>query len=80
MIPRARFLTEDAVTHQYRCAIGDSIMITKTLFAITTALVVATSIMSTANAQQRPVQPFTQAEQIWFDLATGRDDGMPHQR
>ena len=51
-------------------------MFTKTLLAITAALVVATSIVSTANAQ-RNVQPFTQAEQNWFDTATGRDDGMP---
>jgi len=55
-------------------------MFTKTFFALATALVVASSIVSTANAQQRPLQPFTQAEQNWFDQATGRDDGMPHNR
>ena len=53
-------------------------MFTKTLLAITAALVVATSMVSTANAQRG--QPFAQAEQNWFDNATGRDDGMPSHR
>ena len=53
-------------------------MFTKTLFAITAALVVATSVVSTANAQRG--HPLTQAEQNWFDTATGRDHGMPSHR
>ena len=57
-------------------------MITKTLLAATAALVLATSFASVADAQRAPrqhqaVQPFTDAERNWFDLATGRDDGMP---
>jgi hypothetical protein len=54
-------------------------MFTKTLVALTAALVVTTSV---ANAQRAPrqhhaVQPFTDAERNWFDTATGREDGMP---
>ena len=57
-------------------------MFTKTLIALTAALVVTTSLASVANAQRAPrqqhaVQPFTDAERNWFDTATGRDDGMP---
>lgn len=57
-------------------------MITKTILAATAALVLATSFASVADAQRAPrqqqaVQPFTDAERNWFDLATGRDDGMP---
>jgi hypothetical protein len=57
-------------------------MFTKTIVAATAALVLATSFASVANAQRAPrqqqaVQPFTDAERNWFDLATGRDDGMP---
>jgi hypothetical protein len=58
-------------------------MFTKTLLALTAALVVTTSLASAANAQRVPrpehqaVQPFTDAERNWFDTATGRDDGMP---
>jgi len=58
-------------------------MFTKTIIALTAALVVSTSLASVANAQRAPrqhqaVQPFTDAERNWFDTATGRDDGMPH--
>ena len=55
-------------------------MFTKTLIALTAALVVTTSV---ANAQRAPrqehqaVQPSPDAERNWFDTATGRDDGMP---
>ena len=57
-------------------------MITKTILAATAALVLATSFASVADAQRAPrqqqaVQPFSDAERNWFDLATGRDDGMP---
>jgi hypothetical protein len=58
-------------------------MFTKTMIALTAALVVTTSLASVANAQRAPrqqhqaVQPFTDAERNWFDTATGRDDGMP---
>jgi len=58
-------------------------MFTKTILALTAALVVTTSLASVANAQRatrqqhQAVQPFTDAERNWFDTATGRDDGMP---
>jgi hypothetical protein len=57
-------------------------MLTKTIIALTAALVVATSFASVANAQrasrqQQSVQPFTEAERNWFQIPEGRDDGMP---
>jgi hypothetical protein len=57
-------------------------MFTKTLVALTAALVVTTSLASVANAQRAPrqhqaVQPFTDAERNWFEAAEGRDSGMP---
>ena len=57
-------------------------MITKTIIAVTAALVVATSFASVADAQrasrqQQSVQPFTDAERNWFAIPQGRDDGMP---
>jgi hypothetical protein len=57
-------------------------MFTKTIIALTAALVVATSFASVANAQraarqQQSVQPFTEAERNWFQIPEGRDDGMP---
>ena len=58
-------------------------MFTKTIIALTAALVVTTSLASAANAQRatrqqhQAVQPFTDAERNWFDIAMGRDDGMP---
>jgi hypothetical protein len=57
-------------------------MFTKTLMALTAALVVATSFASVAHAQRaqgQAVQPFTEAERNWFAIPEGRDDGMPHQ-
>lgn len=45
-------------------------MIGKALFAIVAALVVATSLVSVADAQRAPRpnagQPFTEAERNWF--------------
>lgn len=57
-------------------------MITKTLLAATAALVLATSLVSVADAQRAPrqheaVQPFTDAERNWFEIPQGRDGGMP---
>lgn len=55
-------------------------MFTKTILALTAALVVATSFASVAEAQRRQqpaAQTISEAEQNWFDLATGRDGGMP---
>jgi hypothetical protein len=54
-------------------------MITKTIIAATAALVVVTSVADAQRAprQQQAVQSFSDAERNWFDLATGRDDGMP---
>jgi hypothetical protein len=57
-------------------------MFTKTLVALTAALVVTTSLASVANAQRAPrqhqaVQPFTEAERNWFETAEGRENGMP---
>ena len=43
-------------------------MLAKTVIALTAAIVVTTSLASVANAQ-RTVQPFTAAEQNWFDIA-----------
>jgi hypothetical protein len=59
-------------------------MITKTLIALTAALVVTTSLVSVADAQRAPrqqqtVQPFTDAERNWFEIPEGRDGGMPRQ-
>ncbi len=55
---------------------------TKTIIALTAALVVATSFASVADAQRAPrqqqsVQPFTDAERNWFEIPEGRDGGMP---
>ena len=54
-------------------------MFTKTIITLCAALTLATSLVSVADAQsrQQAVQPFSAAEQNWFDAATGRDDGMP---
>ena len=56
-------------------------MFTKAIITFCAALTLTTSLVSVADAQSRKqaVQPFTAAEQNWFDLATGRDDGMPRQ-
>lgn len=47
-------------------------MISKTLIALTAALVVATSLVSVADAQRAPRpnagQPFTEAERNWFEI------------
>ena len=47
-------------------------MINKTLIALTAALVVATSLVSVADAQRTPRpnagQPFTEAERNWFEI------------
>lgn len=47
-------------------------MISKTLIAFTAALVVATSLVSVADAQRAPRQnagqPFTEAERNWFEI------------
>ena len=51
-------------------------MFTKTMLALTAAFVVATSVVSVAEAQQRAprqqaVQPFTEAERNWFRIPEG---------
>jgi hypothetical protein len=51
-------------------------MFTKTIVALTTALVVSTSLMSVADAQRAPrqqqaVQPFTEVERNWFEIPEG---------
>lgn len=47
-------------------------MISKTLIALTAALVVATSLVSVADAQRAPRpnagMPFTEAERNWFEI------------
>jgi hypothetical protein len=54
---------------------GDMTMFTKTMIALTAALVVATSLVSVAEAQRAPrqqaVQPFTDAERNWFQIPEG---------
>lgn len=51
-------------------------MFTKTMIALTAAFVVATSLVSVAEAQRAPrqqqaVQPFTEAERNWFQISEG---------
>jgi hypothetical protein len=46
-------------------------MLTKTIIALAIGVVTATSLASVANAQRQGVQPFTAAEQNWFDTAEG---------
>jgi hypothetical protein len=54
-------------------------MFTKTVIALTAALVVTTSFASVADAQRAPrqqkqvVQPFTEEERNWFEIPQGRD-------
>ena len=47
-------------------------MFTKTIIALTAALVVTTSLVSVADAQRAPRQqagqPFTEAERNWFGI------------
>jgi len=47
-------------------------MISKTLIALTAALVVTTSLVSVADAQRAPRpnagQPFTEVERNWFQI------------
>jgi hypothetical protein len=47
-------------------------MFGKTLIALTAALVVATSLVSVADAQRAPRpnagQPFSEAERNWFEI------------
>ena len=55
-------------------------MFTKTIIALTAALVVTTSLVSVADAQRAPrqaVQAFTDSERNWFEIPEGRDGGMP---
>jgi hypothetical protein len=58
---------------------GDTTMFTKIIIAFCAVLTLATSLVSTANAQtrQQAVQPFTQGERLWFLHAEGRDDHLP---
>jgi hypothetical protein len=55
--------------------IKETTMLTKTIIALTTALVVTTSLVSVADAQRAPrqqaVQPFTEAERNWFQIPEG---------
>ena len=52
-------------------------MFTKSLIALSAALIVVTMMASAASAQSRgqaaQVLPFTPAEQVWFDTAEGHD-------
>jgi hypothetical protein len=50
-------------------------MLTKTITAVVTALVLATTLVAGANAQ-----PNSAAERNWFEIPQGRDDGMPSRR
>jgi len=56
-------------------------MIGKTLIAFAAALVVATSLVSVADAQRAPRpnagQPFTEAERNWFAIPE-RPERLPH--
>ena len=52
-------------------------MFTKTIIALCAAVTVATSFASVADAQTRRVQPFTEAERLWFSIPEGRDDHLP---
>jgi hypothetical protein len=54
-------------------------MFTKTIIAFCAVLTLATSLVSTANAQsrQQAVQPFTEGERVWFSQAEGRDHHLP---
>lgn len=56
-------------------------MIGKTLIAFAAALVVATSLVSTADAQRTPRpnagQPFTETERNWFEIPE-RPERLPH--
>ena len=50
-------------------------MFTKTIIALTAALVVTTSLVPVADAQRAPrqqaTQPFTEAERNWFQIPEG---------
>jgi hypothetical protein len=52
-------------------------MFKKTMIALGAALVLATSLVSIADAQTAPrkeaVQPFTEAERLWFLIPQGVD-------
>jgi hypothetical protein len=54
-------------------------MFTKTVIALTAALVVTTAFVSAADAQRaqrqqnQTVQPFTDEERNWFEIPQGRD-------
>ncbi len=51
-------------------------MFSKSLIALSAALIVVTSLASAANAQRAPRQSmpaFSEAEQNWFDIAEGRE-------
>jgi hypothetical protein len=52
-------------------------MFTKTLIALTAAVVVSTALASVAEAQRAPrpqvVQPFTDAERNWFEIPEQRE-------
>jgi hypothetical protein len=61
--------------HGVNFTAGDMTMFTKTMIALTAALVVATSLVSVAEAQRAPrqkaVQSFTDAERNWFQIPEG---------
>ena len=52
-------------------------MLTKTIITLCAALTLATSLVSVADAQTRQVQPFTEAERLWFAIPEGYDDRLP---
>jgi hypothetical protein len=53
-------------------------MFSKSIITLCAVLTLATSFVSTANAQTRQqVQPFTEAERLWFSIPQGQDDRLP---
>jgi hypothetical protein len=54
---------------------GDPAMFTKTMIALSTALLLATALGSAANAQTTPkgVSSYTAAEKLWFQIPEAAD-------
>ena len=53
-------------------------MVTKTIIALGTALILSTAIASVASAQDCPrkqsVQPYSNFEKLWFSMPVGEDN------
>jgi hypothetical protein len=72
MISRTAAFNQDAGAPA-RCipTQGDQTMLTKTVIALSAAIVVVTSLVSAADAQRAPRQAvyvFTDAERNWFEI------------